>query len=363
MRIIPYPEDLESAVGRFNRRLVDSGKGEFTFPKSHRDRNSHAAVSRAYFVAVDDSEEVRGGYILRKQPFLKREQPFEHSFLKLPVSEGVINGRYASVGIELLQDVSKRSPSTFALGMGGIQNPLPKILRQLGWRVVEVPFFCKIRRALPVLGTLEPFRRSRLRRFAADTARYTGLAQYGVRLLQPSVQPPPHVRVQVEAGFESWCDRIWSESRGDYGLIAERSSATLPILYEPFSKDIRILRIIRDDTTIGWTTCLLTVMRDHRHFGDLTVATIADGLAPIADVPDVVRASVSYLESRRPDLILSNQANLHWQSALRDSGFRNGPSNFAWATSPAVAGEFSSDPDLGNTSHINRGDGDGPIHL
>lgn len=363
MKVTPYSTELEPAVGRFNKRLTAGGYEEFVFPERHRDAPSSNLISRDYFVAVDDNQEVRGGYIIRRQPFFKRGQAYTHPFLKLPVSEGIVNRRYATVGVELLQDAVDRAPSIFALGMGGVANPLPQLLESLGWRVVEVPFYYKIKRSGPVLQSLEPFRRTRLRRFAAGIARFTGIAHIASSLLFPRQRPDPEIRIELESEFGDWVDPVWFDSKDDYGLLAERSQKTLEALYRPFTDLIRILRVCRDDKTIGWTVCLVTKMQNHRHFQDLKVATLADGLAPKEAIEDVVRASVHYLETEKPDLILSNQYNRHWQNSLRRSGFRSGPSNFAWAVSPEVSPEFERDPSLGSDTHINRGDGDGPIHL
>jgi hypothetical protein len=50
-----------------------------------------------------------------------------------------------------------------------------------------------------------------------------------------------------------------------------------------------------------------------------------------------------------------------WLRALAESGFREGPSNYLLALSPpfvdAIGGANH------DQFHINRGDGDGPIHL
>ena len=67
------------------------------------------------------------------------------------------------------------------------------------------------------------------------------------------------------------------------------------------------------------------------------------------------------LEQRGVDLIVSNQLHAAWSRALLESGFRTGPSNYLFALSPALAeaaGGANHDQ-----FHINRGDGDGPIHL
>jgi hypothetical protein len=87
------------------------------------------------------------------------------------------------------------------------------------------------------------------------------------------------------------------------------------------------------------------------------------------------------------DLIVSNQLHGAWCTALVESGFRAGPSNYLLALSPALAeaaggGEMRRQAGVDRLKpvppwqaeavgklklalpfHFNRGDGDGPIHL
>lgn len=365
MKIIPYPQSLEASVERLNERLARGGKGEYAFPESNQEaeRGPHRSLQRDYFVAVDEGNEVRGGYILRHQPYFRFGQPFDLSFLKLPVSEGAVDSRYAILGIEILQDVCLRKPTTFALGMGGMNEALPKILQQLQWEVTEVPFFFKILRAERVLSELEVSQRTPLRRLLSKVAALSGAATIGRMIVHQRTPCRRNTSLEVEDSFGGWVDSVWESSKEEFGLLAERSSRTLSEIYLPFADAIRILRIRRDDTTIGWTACLTTQMENHPVFGNLRVSTIADGLSRGEHAGEVIHETVAFLEKEKPDLILSNQLNTNWQLGFTTAGFRRGPSNFALAISPGCAQAVSFDPDFWKSAHINRGDGDGPIHL
>jgi hypothetical protein len=73
----------------------------------------------------------------------------------------------------------------------------------------------------------------------------------------------------------------------------------------------------------------------------------------------VIHAARTWLERRGVDLVISNQAHAAWRKALRDDGFFQGPSNFLCGVSKPLAELVRS---IGET-HLNRGDGDGPVHL
>ena len=102
-------------------------------------------------------------------------------------------------------------------------------------------------------------------------------------------------------------------------------------------------------------------MQDHKQFGDMRVGTIVDCLAPPESAGAIVRAAASLLERRGVDLIVSNQLHAVWSRALLESGFRTGPSNYLMALSPAFA--LAAGGANHDQFHVNRGDGDGPIHL
>ena len=62
-------------------------------------------------------------------------------------------------------------------------------------------------------------------------------------------------------------------------------------------------------------------------------------------------------------MIVSNQSHAAWSSALRRSGLFSGPSNFIFASSPKLTALLRARGVGPGDIHMNRGDGDGPIHL
>lgn len=367
MKIVPYPKELEPAVDRFNSRLKSGGKEEFMLPERWNSEPPYPSGSRQlkrkYYLAVDDSGEVRGGYIIRNQPYCKKGSPTPLSFLKLPVSEGAIDSRYATVGLEILMDAVRRCPSLFALGMGGIKNSLPRVLKHLEWEVVSVPFFFKIRNPSKAIRTLAVFQSSIFRKCISHAAIWSGLGRLASTLLHPTARPLLNARVCKENQFGSWADEVWEAARCEYGLAAERSSTTLPEIFAPFEHNLQIFRVTNSDNTLGWSACLVTEMKDHQYFGNMKVATLADGLAPLEHVSEVIQGTLNELEKQNPDIIISNQLHQSWQDALLEHGFRSGPSNFALAVSPSCEIDLSPGMEKWHNFHINRGDGDGPIHL
>jgi hypothetical protein len=271
------------------------------------------------------------------------------------LSEGVVDRRYATLGLRLVRDALAREPNLYALGMGGWNQPLPQMLKRLGWRMCEVPFHFKVRNASRFLRNIQTLRTSTARRLAMDAAAFTGAGSIAMTLMGHGrrVAATKH---QMEAGFGDWADDVWNSGRDAYSLIALRDAATLNALYP--ASDTRFLRV---RTAAGWAVALDTTMRDHKQFGNMRVGSIIDCMAAPEAAGAVVRAVTGVLEERGVDLILSNQLHGGWNQALREAGFRLGPSNYLLALSPALVALVGDASEHG--FHCNRGDGDGPIHL
>jgi hypothetical protein len=353
LQILPYAQQDVPAVREFNQRLRAGG---FTadheqFPETP-DPGWMPALE--LFLAVEDST-VRGGYILRRQSFSASGAEVSAAHYRLPLSEGVINRSYAMLGLRMVRDALSRESRLYAIGMAGWDKPLPQMLRRLGWRMCTVPFHFHVVHPGRFLRHIRAIRTSPLRRAVLDAAAFTGAGWLGMKALGLARRLPP-APVELAPAFSPWADDVWDRSRPAYGLLAQRNAATLDQLYPP--SDPRFLRV---RAAGGWAVVLDTQMQDHQQFGDLRVGTIVDCLAPPESAGAIVRAAASLLQERGVDLIVSNQMHAAWSRALTDSGFRDGPSNYLLALSPAFV-EASGGANH-DQLHFNRGDGDGPIHL
>jgi hypothetical protein len=146
-------------------------------------------------------------------------------------------------------------------------------------------------------------------------------------------------------------------------MIAARNRNVLNALYANGDHRYIIVSVCRSGAVIGWVVLLDTKMTDHRQFGNLRVGSIVDCLAASSDAATVIGVAARLLEDRGVDLIVSNQAHAAWARALRVSGFLRGPSNFIFAASTALSELLEPFEVSRPRIHLNRGDGDGPIHL
>ena len=356
LQIQPFtPADIP-AVQTFNQRLVAAGiSPDSCFPESP---DPGWLPAMQLFVAAqsdDQPHSVHGGYILRHQNFFASGNPVDAAHYRLPLSEGIVNRAYATLGFQLVRDALRRQPRLYALGMGGIDRPLPQMLQRLRWPIHPVPFYFKVLHPAAFLRNIRPLRTSPLRRFAFDFAALTGAAWLGMNLLGISRRLPA-VPFDLAPSFSPWADALWDRVRADYALLASRDAATLDALYPP--SDPRFLRVRVPE---GWAVVLDTQMRDHKQFGNMRIGAIVDCFAAPSAAAAVIRAAACLLQQRGVDLIVSNQLHAAWSGALLQSGFRQGPTNYFYALSPAFA--EAARGAAADQFHINRGDGDGPIHL
>ena len=351
IEIVAYAREHLGALQRFNARLAAAGV-DMQFPE---DPATGFMPGSHCWVAAEDRE-IRGGYVLRHQTFFIGGEPEPVAHYRLPLSEGLVNREYAHLALRLVRDALAREKYLYTLGMGGWDKPLPEMLKRLKWRMAEVSFYFKAPHPYRFLRQIRALRTSPLQRLACDAAACTGtgwLALWLAGIARRTNGPPP---LEVAKSFGDWADVVWNAARVGYGMTAARDAATLDSLYPPGGS-----RFLRLRTKTGWAVLLDTSMHGHKQFGNLRVGTIADCFAPPEHAPDVVRTAARFLEERGVDLIVSNQLHKSWGDALAAAGFRQAPTNYLLAVSPALAARMGSC--LDDQIHVNRGDGDGPIHL
>src|SRR5438132_3742469 len=186
--IKPYTEEWIPAVKAFNQRLATGGvPPEFHFPEkdvpSWLPKHAGRRIYQEFYLALE-GREVRGAFVLKIQDFSVRGKIEVIAFYHLPISEGIINKRYSSVGVHMLRSATKAAPLLFCLGMGGFDRPLPQMLRAMGWNLDTVPFYFRVLHPANFLRQITPLRQARWSRFLADLAALTGTGRLMIRILR-----------------------------------------------------------------------------------------------------------------------------------------------------------------------------------
>jgi hypothetical protein len=363
-----YTAEFVVGVRDFNSRVARAGWGEYQLPLDTQqfEQSKDTPLPWEGWLAVQDGT-VRGGYLIRHQEFSFRGETRKTAFYNLSVSEGVIDPAYSGVSMKMAMSAMAREPLLFALGMGGRDRPLPRFLKALGWSMHDVPFYFRCVRPGRVARNIQTVRNTALRRALLDGAAYTGTAALGVHAVQwfrklrggriAGLQCEPVARFDARAGD------IWRSVKSSFAMIGDRSCEALNSLYpESYPRLVRLM-MQREGRIIGWSVVMLTDMRGHKQFGNLRVGTLVDGLSAHEDAPSVVMTATRFLQERGAELIVSNQSHGAWCRGLERCGFLRGPSNYLLAVSKGLSRMLAPFEQSVIEAHINRGDGDGPIHL
>jgi hypothetical protein len=316
------------------------------------------------FVAVENGE-VRGGYEVKHQPFvLNGVLSDDVRNLQLPLSEGTVDPAYRMIGVQLLASAQRTNPLLYALGMGGIETPLPRMLKAMGWTTLLVPFFFRVVHARQFLRNIRVLRTTPMRRTTLDVAAATGLGALAFRAMHGArtVARINNVTAATVPRFDAWADAIWERAHGAYSLIALRDSIELNALYAENDPKPMRLRVQSSGRDIGWAIVFDTSFADHKQFGAIRLGSLIDCLALPGEEAGVVDAATRHLIERGVDLVISNQSHLAWRDGLVRAGYLNGPSNYGFAASKALVAALAPWQRAIERVHLTRGDGDGPIH-
>ena len=381
--IQPYRLEHESAVQAFNGRLqTSSGDSNFVFSQTAIPHwlppANNNPVWNEFYVAVEASpasdlpkesrannSPVRGA--------IRGKGPHRIACYHHPLSEGIVDRSFASIGVLLARDALARQPLLYALGMGGMERPIAKMLKALSFSLTPIPFYFRVVRPARFFREMQALRSEPWRAKLMNIAAATGsgwiaikLAQAAAGLKSGSPNPATDSVTEVDVEFLDWADELWNQGKESVSFATVRDTTTLRLLYPPnFSSNIastRRLRISRNGSAIGWS--IIGQRRKDPKFGDMRVGSIVDCWAAPENTPTVIRAATRALEKDGVDLIVSNQSHHAWCGALEKAGFLKGPSTFIFAASKKLTELLQPLKENPPAFHITRADGDGlPVNF
>ncbi len=359
-------EDL-AAVARFNRRLEAGGREEKvllqpTLPGEARYRPEGFPVYRRLMIA-EDEKEVRAAILLYHHSVFVRGQRRDFCWSDMPVSEGVVDRKYALSIVQLMKSAISYQPFLMTLGVGNPDVEAFRFWVKFGWRHKALPFFFYPVKVNRVLLGLNYFKTNFKLRLGAALAAYSGLGielggllamrrRLGSRFSAYSVS-------EVSA-FDDWADGVFKDSLPDYGVAVLSDATALNIVYPPDHPGFARLRVRRKraGSDAGWIVVANKQMSGNPYFGDLKVGTLVDGFGRAADAPALVAAGIDYLAEIGVDIIVANFSHAAWVRACRRSGMLPGPSNYYLFVSPGGSPLLEERCPL-REIHLARGHSDG----
>lgn len=367
IRIVPYSPAEAAAAQAFNERLCAGGETEFLLPaQAPEPEPDDPPIRNAYFLALE-GQAVRGGFLLARFPASLAGEPVEAINCREPLSEGIVDPNYSLLALRLLKDAQKHGPYLFALGMGSEQARFSRLLKAAGWTVEPVPFLFRVVRAGRFLSEMPILRNSRPKRLLARAAAFSGAGKIAISALQASsIRAAFGLRgATIERIHEwgPWADALWEDFESSCSFCVQRDRRTLEALYRLGRDRTQAFVVKRGGKPVGWVAAQNSKMSNHKHFGNLHVATILDCVAYPEAREAAVALAARALAANGADLIVTNQSYEPWVHAFRSAGFQRARSNYVLATSKALSQAIASQPGGRERMHFTRGDSDGRIHL
>jgi len=366
LRVEVYEPRHEPEAAAFNQRIHAAGMDPgFVLPHVASRGDSGLAMFFEQRVVLDGAR-IRGGYLLQWRDFWVQGYRRRLCALQSPISEGIINRKYAGVGGLMIRHALSINPRIYAVGMGGVERPLPAMLKWLGFTVGTVPFVFRVNRAGSFLQEIKYLRTSPSRRMLLDFIHRTGvgwLALKAVEIGRRTYTRRSDIETDIVDSLDNVADEVWEDAHQDYSLVGVRDAEVLRLLYPANAPKFSRIAVRSRAGTIGWAVTMSSQMRENKYFGNMTVGVIADALARPRDAGAVVETAARHLAHSGVDVIVANFQHSAWIDACRASGFFRGPSNHCLALSPTLAGDLSPDAPLTASVHISRGDSDGLTNL
>ena len=364
MRFAPFDDSHVAAVKDFNRRmLAGHADSEFllaTEPDS-RVRPAEDPIQWTQYVVLD-GEDVRGGVITMDQPGWVNGRSIRAVNFQSPLSEGIVDPKYTMVALQLVKFMQKQGEAGYFAGMGSSDRPLAKLLSASGWWLRPLPFLFRVHRAGNVLRELRMLQTTLLRRTAASAARFSGIGACGLAVMQRRRNVVRESIRQVTT-WGDWADEIWQCCRAGCSFAVQRDRRTLESLYPTSDPKTKILLIERHGNPVGWSVCFNARLSNHRHFGNLQLASILDCMAQAEAMIATAVLTDREMSSQGADLVVVNHGHADWVKTFRSAGFLSGPSNYLLAMTKRMTELVLAVPHGADHIHVTRGDGDGRIHL
>lgn len=363
LSIEPFGPQHEAAAAAFNQRLGASGKPVIFFlPERSRATQSAHGVTVTDYVAVDTEGVVRGGLMSWEHSAIVGKSVRQVINIQSPLSEGTFDRAHVAVGPRLIQAAIQRTPYVYLVGMGSEDNPLPRLLKAMGFRVRAVPFFFRIIKPAQCLRQLRPFRNSAWKRVLGNIAALTGIGPLGAAVLHKARRSASEAvsgyEMEEVSEWGPWADDVWDGFAKGITFGVMRDANVLRFFYPLQKGTPRVWRLLRGSAVDGWFGLMITRMTGNAYFGNLTVATLTDCIGSVNAVQAGFIYAIRKARELGADLLIANLEHEPVQRACVAAGYRQGPSNFLFATSKALTQEISA-----NSAYVTRRDGDGLVNL
>jgi hypothetical protein len=306
VRLVPHEERWRGAVRDLNvRAAARGGWGFFEDPVPRwLPPAPEREIFREYFVAIEDGDAARGGYVLKREPARVDGGDALVASVQGPYSEGAVDPQHAKVTFALARDISERSAFAYGWGLEGREDSVLRLFHALGWRS----------RATQLLLWLGPPALSSTRRSSKWRDLYAEVPAFG-----------------------AWADTLWEANADRYAFAVRRTKKVLCDLYPAERPEFRRLQVHRRGEVVGWALVGSRKFNGHPRFGSAHTGVIWDFFAAPEDAHLVVSAALHALQRSGACAVLASTLHDAWINGFRSNGFRLRRERRHWLVSNALA--------------------------
>lgn len=363
LRIVEARADHVPAIRALNARLREGGTDWGFYERAEADWlapvTDNPVWRRHYLVEDDTTGTVHGGYVLKQQPFLLDGVPLLIGNVQGPVSEGLVNRRFALLGPMMLRDSLARLPLQF--GWGTSERKAALLVRS-GWVERRIPLLLDVIAPAVVLRAQAEAGAARapLLRWAAASGAASLAASAGRAGSILALGTDRTAIAEPVDRFSPWADTLWPAAAGR-ALQAVRDAVAMDRLFPAGSwPALRHYRVCRNGKPIGLGLLRCQSLAGHKRFGSLTAATLVDALAFPGEERAVARALGEAVRETGAHLAVACFTHPAWVGAFKAAGWFATPPRRRLLLSPALVtrmGGRALDP---AAIHLSLADGDGP---
>ncbi|MCB9591979.1 MAG: hypothetical protein H6719_04540 [Sandaracinaceae bacterium] len=376
IQIVPHAEDKKDLVEAFNTKMRAAGSrwGFYVDPTPYwipRTRDDQK-LYRQLFLALENGEEVVGGYALKPQPWLVHGEERIVTDWQGPVSLGAIDNGYAALGLRLVRDMLKKAPLLYSWGHGGSDEPIVVMLRRMGWLMHSTPFLFRVCRPANFLRKNAYLREDPKKALAQDVLAFSGLGAIGFTALHAALRMKSLKRfettAEVTAEFGGWADEAWAKAKGRYDAIAFRDATSMNALLPSVQKHtdwpepVR-LRVRRGGQDVGWAAVIEKQLEHDPRFGDMRVGMVVDAFGLPEDAGAIVWAAFDYLREMGVDMVMANHSHPGWVAGYEDAGFFKVEDRRIFCASPQLQEALEPFEQTRRGLFLSNLDGHGPMGL
>ena len=346
---LEFQENHSKLLEDFNKRIKNTNIN-FDHPKNWFFKKKDI-INNDFFVLIENNKFIRAIVSIKNQQYLINGTIVNFKDIQLPISESIIDRKFFIQSLFFFNKIINLSENMHGLGMGGLNEPLPKILNKLKFNKYLIPFFIF---PISIRKTLYIYLKRKKINFPLKILEIL----YPIDFFYKFSFNFFHNKITQEEFnlFDKKDDKLWDKVKFNFDLISVKNKINLNLVYDTKRFNLLKIRVFKNEKYLGWLVLKITKHNNSKHFFDCRTCTVVDLLCDPAYYSIFIKEIKKISIINNCDVVLVNSTFKEFNNMLKKNFFINVGSNFGFVYKSSETFNI-------NKSWITRGDGDGPINL